>query len=270
MTRSIVAIMAHADDIEFCAGGTLAKFVGRGYRALYGVLSRCNSGWTVTEAKGPHYVSSLDIVPRRRAEAAAAAKVFGAELYQGDLLENCYTRRDGARIVPSFVGATDLAGGRVSRDDDVPAGELLAVAAGAGTSWKDNPTVREVARLLVEWEPELVIGQEISNFNPDHHAAALIVAMAWSVASEQKKIGPYWIPVGHPSADEFRFSPIEPTTFVDVTGHEERCIQAMSCHRSQGGHLEPTHRRLRESWAGWGARCGAASAEAFHETYPGT
>jgi LmbE family N-acetylglucosaminyl deacetylase len=238
MQRSVVAMMAHADDIEYCAGGTFARYASEGHRMLYGVLSRCNSGWTKTEKTvktGGLYTASLDIVPQRRAEAKAAAAVFGAELYQGDFLENCYTRRDGARVVPSFTGAAGVSGERIAQDRDLPAGTLLAVAAGAGASWKDNPFAREIADLLVQWEPELVIGQEFTNFNP--------------------------VP------DEFQFPPLVPTDFVDVTGHEERCIEAMSCHRSQGGHLGSTHAWLRANWSGWGAKRRVKSAEAFCAVY---
>ena len=48
MKKTVCAIMAHADDVEYYGGGTFAKFAAEGYKALYGVLSRCNSGWTVT------------------------------------------------------------------------------------------------------------------------------------------------------------------------------------------------------------------------------
>jgi len=267
MNRSVVAIMAHADDIEYYAGATFAKYAAEGYRMLYGVLSRCNSGWTKSQ-KENGYVASLDVIPQRRAEAQAAARVYGAELFQGDFLENCYTRRDGTRIVPSFTGAVGIGGERIPLDRDLPSGTLLGVAAGAGEGWKDNRFVREIAELLVEWEPELVIGQETSNFNPDHLAAAVIVAAAWVQASTRKKIGPYWIPVAYPAPDTFRFPPFEPTQYVDVTGHESKCIEAMSCHRSQGGHLDSTHAHLRTSWAGWGARRGVRSAEAFYAVYP--
>jgi LmbE family N-acetylglucosaminyl deacetylase len=206
-------------------------------------------------------------VPQRRAEAKAAAAVFGAEIYQGDFLENCYTRRDGARVVPSFTGATGVSGERVAQDRDLPSGTLLAVAAGAGASWKDNPFVREIADLLVEWEPELVIGQEFTNFNPDHFAAAQIVAAAWLQARGRATIGPLWVPVSHPVPDELQFPPLVPTDFVDVTGHEEKCIEAMSCHRSQGGHLGSTHAWLRANWSGWGTKRRVKSAEAYCAVY---
>lgn len=267
MRRSIVALMAHADDIEYYAGATFARYARQGYRMLYGVLSRCNSGWSKTESRGGFYASSREIVPLRRAEAAAAARVYGAELYQGDLLENCWTRRDGLRVTPSFTGAITIAGDAAPNDGDLPEGVPLAVAAGAGASWEENTYARELADLLVEWEPELVIGQEHTNFNPDHFAAAQLVAVAWLQASRKKAVGPYWVPITYPVSGTYAFPPMEPTNILDVTGDEETCIRAISCHRSQGGHLESTSDYLRTSWAGWGARIGVRSAEAFRTVY---
>jgi LmbE family N-acetylglucosaminyl deacetylase len=270
MKRTIAVIMAHADDIEFSAGGTLARYIGQGYDALYGVLSRCNSGWTVTEEEGGHYAASLEVVPRRRAEASSASKLFGATLYQGDLLENCYTTRDGLRISPSFGGAIAMQQGElrpVAVDrHDIPRGTPLLVAAGRGDTWEDDPTVREVAGLLKEWEPELVIGQPIGNLNADHFAAAQIVAVAWQIAAREIKIGPYWLPVMLPG-DDYVFPPQQPDHFVDVSGYEERCLAALACHVSQGGHLRRTQDRRRASWGGWRERCSFTSAEAFRRIY---
>ena len=269
MQKSIVAIMAHADDIEYYAGGTFARYARLGYRLLYGVLSRCNSGYTKTAKDGGFYTASEDIVPQRRAEAEAAARVYGAELFQGDLLENCYTQRDGTRVVPSFTGPRTIIGGsaEVGPESDLTAGTLLAVAAGAGASWEENTYVREVADLLVEWEPQLVIGQEFTNFNPDHFAAAQIVAAAWLQASRRRKIGPYRVPVTFPVPGSRPFPPLVPTEILDVTGDEAKCIEAISCHRSQGGHLESTRAYLKASWSGWGQRIGVTSAEAFWTVY---
>lgn len=267
MSRSIVALMAHADDIEYYAGATFARYARQGYRMLYGVLSRCNSGWSVTQERGGFYTSSERIVPRRREEAAAAATVYGAQLYQGDLLENCWTRRDGVRVVPSFTGALTIGGAPVGVDEDLPAGVPLAVAAGAGASWEENTYARELADLLVEWEPELVIGQEHTNFNPDHFAAAQLVAVAWLQASRRARIGPYQVPITFPVPGTHAFPPMEPTLILDVTGDTDTCLRAIACHRSQGGHLETTAAYLRTSWSGWGARIGVGAAEAFRTVY---
>ena len=271
MEKTIVVIMAHADDIELSAGATLARYIDRGYRALYGVLSRCNSGWTVTEEKGGHYISSLEIVPQRRAEAEAAAKLFGAEFHYGDLLENCYTTRDGQRIVPSYTGPVGLDGAKIDGDriapDDLPGGTLFATASGAGEPWDGLTVFREVADLLIAWAPELVIGQPIGNFNPDHFAASQIVGVAWQVAAREVDIGPYLLPVAYPRAGRFRFPPLRPDRFVDVSGYEDTCLRALACHRSQGGHLPRTRERRKQSWAAWRDESGFESTEAFAEIY---
>ena len=72
MKKTITVIMAHADDIEYSAGATLAKYIDQGHRALYGVLARCNSGWTVTQKKGGH-------LPRTQERRAQLRKAWEEE-----------------------------------------------------------------------------------------------------------------------------------------------------------------------------------------------
>jgi LmbE family N-acetylglucosaminyl deacetylase len=271
MSRQAIAmIMAHADDIEFSAGATLAKYIDRGHAALYGVLSRCNSGWTVTEEKGGHYVPSREIVPRRRAEAEAAAARFGAKLYFGDLLENCYTTRQGVRIAPSFSGPVTVEGGAIGgiAEDDVPRGSLFLGAAGAGDTWEDHPAVRELVDLLVSWEPALVVGQPFGNLNPDHFLAAQVVAIAWQVAARRVALGPYWLPV-MPAGKAYAFPPQRPDRYVEVSGYEATCLEALACHVSQGGHLARTRKRRQDLWRAWKKESGFDCAEAFVQIYPG-
>ena len=256
MTQSICMIMAHADDIEYSAGGTFAKYCAEGYRALYGVMSRCNSGWTVTAEKGGCYAPSAEIVPQRRKEAEAAAAVFGAEFYYGDLLENCYTQRDGTLLTPSFTG-------NVGPADDVPVGVPLVVAAGAG-NWPEDPMVGELADLLVAWEPEVVVGQSFQNKNPDHFCAALILARAYARAKARAAIGPLWIPVAAPSRVDV-FPALTANRIINISGHEETALRALACHISQGGHLPGTQEAVRTKWRSWGDQYGSASVEGFLE-----
>ncbi len=256
MKKSICMIMAHADDIEYSAGATLAKYIADGYQALYGVMSRCNSGWTVTAEKGGHYVPSQTIIPRRRQEAEAAAKLFGAELYYGDLLENCYVQRDGTYLTVNFTGWPGPA-------DDVPGGTPLAVGQGTG-DWPDSPVVQELTDLLVKWEPELVVGQPFQNKNPDHFCAAMIVHTAHRMARAKAEIGPFWVPVSFRDDDD-QFPPLKANRFVDVTGHEETCLRALACHKSQGGWLPGSQDGMRAKWRKWGEIAGCTSAEGFME-----
>jgi LmbE family N-acetylglucosaminyl deacetylase len=254
--KTICMIMAHADDIEYSAGGMLARYIADGYRALYGVMSQCNSGWTVTAEEGGHYRPSCEVMPRRRAEAQAAAVVFGAEFFYGDLLENCYTRRDRTVLTPSFAGGP-------GEGDDVPAGVPMVVAAGAG-DWPDHPMVGQLADLLAAWEPELVVGQSFQNRNPDHFCAALILARAYQQVRDSIVIGPLWIPVATPDRKD-TFPTLTANRFVDVTGHEETALRALACHRSQGGHLPGGQNGLKAKWRKWGEIAGHWSAEGFLE-----
>lgn len=266
--KAIVAILAHSDDIEYSLGGTFAKYSTEGYRTLYGVLSRCNSGWTVSEKEGGHYVPSSEIIPRRRQEAENAAKVFGSVLFYGDLLENCHTTLNSTRIAPSFSGAQCLGGEEAlnSEEIDAPAGTLLSVAAGAGVS-EPHPAVKQVADLLIEWKPALVIGQSIGNFNPDHFAAAQILAIAWQLAKQSVDIGPYWMPVNSAIKNGYSFPPLQASHYVDVTGYENIALRALACHTSQGGHMAKAQNSLRRKWKEWGKIANFKSAEAFFEVY---
>ena len=100
----IAAILAHADDLELCCGGTFAKYLDQGYQGIYGVLSLCNSGWTKEGEKGV-YKPSKEVIPRRQAEAEAACRVFGAELFKLDLMENIYR---GGKIKWNLIYASPL------------------------------------------------------------------------------------------------------------------------------------------------------------------
>ena len=258
MKKNICVMMAHADDIELSAGATLAKYISEGHGALYGVLTRCNSGWNENEAEGGQYKPSVEIVPKRKAEAQAAAKTFGAEFYMGSTLENCYTRKDRVPVYPSYEGV----GAQGTPADDVMKGQPIIVAAGAGYNAPADQLV-EMTDLLVKWEPEIIICQSFQCWNPDHYAAALMLLKAWMGASEKVELGDFWIPVRASSEKWPNFPPMEPNHFEDVTGFEETAEKALSCHVSQGMSLPQHHEHLREKWAKWGERAGCTSAEAF-------
>lgn len=249
-TPCIAAILAHADDLELNCGGTFAKHIARGYKGVYGVLSLCNSGWNKDSGHGG-YSPSRGIVPRRAAEAAAAAKVFGAEFFQLDLMENIFTDSAGKIVAVDFPR-------KGYRGEEPPRGGVpLAVAAGAGSTgfFKDD-SVDRVADVLIRNRPRIVICQIVDTNNPDHFAAALIVHKAYRLAARSVKLGPLYM-----GCAEDAFVKKAPDLIVDITGHEATVEQALQCHQSQGGPGMIAGRH--KFWRQWGRRIRVRSAEPF-------
>lgn len=273
MKKTIVSMMAHADDLEETAGGTFAKYIDHGYRGLLGVLSLCNSGWNALEDE-PVYTSSLKIMPKRRQEAAAAAEVFGAELFFGTVLENNFTLSTGERVVPGYdhlKRAHTIE--RFETEDDrlkqeLPDGDIFSIVAGFGDLDPVHPLILEVEELLVEWEPEIVLAQEIGNFNPDHFDAAQIVAMAWIRASRRVELGSLYLPVVPLNIRPVHFPQLRPDFWVDVTGYEETARAALACHICQGGGSAETQSLLDKRWSYFGNTMGVQSGEAFCRCLP--
>src|SRR6185369_8259701 len=71
--KIVLAVGAHADDLECCAGGTLAKFAADGASVHYLVLTDGRNGTSDAE------VSQNEFVARRQAEQRAAAEIMGVE-----------------------------------------------------------------------------------------------------------------------------------------------------------------------------------------------
>ncbi len=268
--QAIAMIMAHADDIEFSAGATLAKYIDQGHAALYGVLSRCNSGWTVTEEKGGHYVPSREIVPRRRAEAEAAAARFGATLYYGDLLENCYTTRQGVRIAPSFSGPVTVEGGAIGgiADDDVPRGSLFLGAAEPATPGRITRQCGSSSICSSPGSPRWWSDSRSGTSTPTTSSQPRSSRSPGRWRRGGSALGPYWLPV-MPAGKAYAFPPQRPDRYVEVGGYEATCLEALACHVSQGGHLARTQKRRQELWRAWKKESGFDCAEAFVQIYPG-
>ncbi len=102
--KTVIAIGAHPDDIEFCMAGTLLMLERAGYEAHYLCLATGNCGSTRYNATATRAI--------RNTEARAAAKILGAAFHPPltDDLEIVYSldllRRVSAlirEVQPSFV-----------------------------------------------------------------------------------------------------------------------------------------------------------------------
>ena len=73
MSRRILAIHAHPDDVEILAGGTLALLADRGHRLIVVTMTPGDCG---SADRSPEEIAAI-----RRAEAGAAAAILGAEYF---------------------------------------------------------------------------------------------------------------------------------------------------------------------------------------------
>jgi LmbE family N-acetylglucosaminyl deacetylase len=96
----ILAIGAHPDDCEILAGGSAALWSDAGHSVCF--VSATNGG------TGHHAIGGIELVGRRLAEAAAAAKVLGVEsrvldITNGELEPSLVYRRLFIKLIREFM-----------------------------------------------------------------------------------------------------------------------------------------------------------------------
>ena len=226
--RSALAVAAHPDDVEFGAGGTLAKWADAGCTVHHLVCTDGSKGtWDVQ-------ADLTALVARRQAEQREAARRIAGE------------RAGQVR----FLGRID--------------GDLTA----------DRATVSEVARIVRELRPDVVLGHDPwkrYRLHPDHRNAGIIVCDAIVAARD-----PHFFPehgiAHHRPAALFLWEADAPNHVEDVTATVDRKLAALEAHESQfettmhataNEDLEPFRQRIRGRLAELGAPHGLTAAEAF-------
>lgn len=71
VTKTILAIHAHPDDVEILAGGTVAQLAAAGHRVVIATMTPGDCG---SQDHSPEEIAAI-----RRAEAASSARLIGAE-----------------------------------------------------------------------------------------------------------------------------------------------------------------------------------------------
>lgn len=247
--RCLMAIGAHADDIELNLGGTLAKYHANGYGVVY-VMSTNNfsGGWLRREPDGtvrhtnPPYHEEM---PRRKLEAANAARHFGAEPIHLDHPQRHYTGDDGKKTELRY-GCALPAG----VPEDFPS--IL-------TAYEDAAAVDRLAQLIVDKQPEAILTHGIGATNIEHFATCLLVTKAHAAALKQGYGGLLlqWLELGITA-----FGPLNNqwNTFVDISGYMQAKLAAIAEHDCQIADVN------RLDFPEWGPACGCAQAEVFQIT----
>jgi LmbE family N-acetylglucosaminyl deacetylase len=221
---SLLVVMAHPDDAEFSAGGTLARWTGAGARVSYCVCTDGDKG-TSDPRRDPRAVAE-----ERIAEQRAAAAVLGVEEVvflghpDGILQATLELRRDIVRVIrrvrPEAVLCSDptrrFGPGYINHPDHRAAGEVTLDAV--------YPSARD----------PLVFPELVEEGLPPHKVTQVFLA-----------------------------GPTEPNCLVDISATLERKLAALRQHRSQITEdrlRELVPRRA----ADVGSPHGLVAAEAFH------
>lgn len=244
--KKLMAIGAHADDIELNIGGTLIKYRDLGYEVVY-VMSTNNmsGGWSklfpdgTRETRVPPYD---EIMPQRKLEAARAAEFFGTEAIHLEHPQRHYTSKDGKHIELRYDNPRP---GCV--EPDTPT--IL-------TAHEDENSVRKLADLILTHSPEAVMTHGPIMVDMEHIGTCLLVTKAYWKAVDDGYEGTllHWLHV-EPTIYSKTFDRWD--TFVDISGYQEKKLAAIGLHACQ----MPDPSRL--DFIPWGEECGCVNAETF-------
>jgi LmbE family N-acetylglucosaminyl deacetylase len=244
--RTLMAVGAHADDIELNVGGALAKYRAAGYEIVYvmatnnmsGVWQRRQPDGSIGRTQPPYHV----IMPQRKREAAAAAEAFGTTPIHLDHPQRHYTRDDGS-VVELRYGCERP--GCVAPDTPT----IL-------TAHEHAASVKALAELILERRPEAVMTHGPAMVDMEHVGTCLLTTKAYRQAIEAGHDGMllHWLDISPPIfGDTFaRWD-----TFIDVSAYWEEKLAAIGLHACQ----MPDPSRL--DFPEWGPACGCSRAEVF-------
>jgi len=224
----VLVIVAHPDDIDFGAAGTVARWVDEGLEVRYVLATRGDAG-------------GFDDTPRaempvlREAEQRAAGKAVGVDdmvflngYTDGALYVTHDLRRDLTREIRRFRPDRVLTQSPLRRWDRIGPGHPDHLAAGEAAMCAVYPDSR----------------------NPFAHPALLEEEglAAWTVREVWFMAGP------------------DPDHLVDVTDTFDRKLAALRAHTSQTAHLPDLERTLR-GWLGANAAGGGLPDGRLVEAY---
>ncbi|MGA9275546.1 PIG-L deacetylase family protein [Ilumatobacter sp.] len=223
----VLAVMAHPDDVDFGAAGTVAQLTDAGVEVTYCLVTDGQAGGF------DHSIPRDEMATiRRREQTEAAATVGVSDLYflghmDGSVVADLDLRHDISvvirtvrpQVVITQLPVRDLNSTYGSHPDHIATGEATMAAV--------YPDARN---------PFAFPGRPVAELDD------------WSVDE-------VWIPFG-----------LEGQGVVDITEQLDRKIEALLCHRSQHRDLAAIEERVRTWWQSIAAEHGlpaGSSAEAF-------
>lgn len=248
LNQAIMAIGAHADDIEIEVGGTLEKYFRQGYEIVY-VMSTNNMSGAVSSlqpdgTRTSRNEATTEMIKRRKRECDNAAKEWNTTPIHLDHPQRHYTDENLQRVELRY-GCPRPA----TVDPDVPT--II-------TAFEHGPSVERLKNLMLEKNPEVIFTHGPLAMNPEHFCTGLLVAKAYwaAVAEGFKGALLLWREV------HTHFGPahIRWDTYVDYTGLVDRKMELIGKHACQMPHFADPgfgHRIVSQE-RGKATGCGAA------------
>ncbi len=229
-----LVIVAHPDDAEFGAGGTIAAWIHEGWDIHYVICTDGASGGPDDASEvGPE--ARLAVTETRKKEQRAAADVLGVkdilflDYPDGLLQPSLELRRQLVRIIRQYRPSRILC----QSPDRV-------------------------------WTPGYFIGRH----HPDHLAAGQAAIAAVYPASQNGWDFPELLKEGlkpHKVREVFFMGAPNPNYVVDISAVMEQKLAALHAHTSQlSARFDEVEKRLRTRSAELGAQHGMAYAEELH------
>ena len=221
----LLVVAAHPDDIEFGAGGLIARWVIEGTDVAYLVVTRGDKG-SDDPSTDPDQLGR-----RREAEQRAAATEIGVMAVE-------FLHEADARVEPSISLREQVTRAiRRQRPQVVITHDPTVVF--VNNEWVNHGDHRAVGQVVVD--AVFPTARDPLNF-PEHHADGLL---PWKVS------------------DLYLWSTNEANQLVDIGDTLDRKVAALRHHESQFRDFADTERWLRQRAEELGEQAGYPAAEAF-------
>ncbi|MCC6581275.1 MAG: PIG-L family deacetylase [Phycisphaeraceae bacterium] len=244
----LLIAMAHGDDMEFYCGGTVAKFVSEGWRAVL-VMFTANMPGADLHNDGKFLEHPPEAVaPAREEEVHAGASELGVDtIVQMGFKDSAYYT--GQRV--TWLGDPDY-------NLQHPVGhEPLPAAAG------NFRCIQKLQAVLDKHKPEIVITHNFSS-GFEHTCVATMVNQAFGQAvRDGTKLGSLWIAAAarHSAWEsDVRLFP-SPNILIDITDHWTTKLRAIRAHKTQ--HVESAIPKIEAVARYWGIARQCRYAEPF-------
>jgi LmbE family N-acetylglucosaminyl deacetylase len=218
--RSLMCIGAHADDIEFEAGGTCLKYHDAGYKIDY-VMSTNNMSGQFHIVEKDQSVTRTEIAaakmePLRKQECVKAAAVLGTAPVHLDHPQRHYTSDDLKKINEGY-GVPPPRGVTLGRP-------VIMVA------HEERESVERVTDLILGRDPEAVLSHALVTDSPEHYATSLLVQKAWrnAVKAGYEGILLLWNEFVQSTTLDKSFCRWD--SFIDISGLRQRQFDLIRCH----------------------------------------